>query len=188
MGTDCQNQPEVHAVTRALRAVARIAAPALVFKAEAIVGPPQLVPYLGIGRYAGKVSDLAYHNSLMVQVWSSLAARDGRLATEALRRFPAKPTTTAWATYLRGHDDIGWAVDDADAAAVGWGGESHRRFLSDFYSGRFDGSFARGLVFQENEATGDRRISGSAPSPAGVEGARHPGPPAGARRRLLLAH
>ena len=39
MGTDCQNQPEVHALTRALRAVARIAAPALVFKAEAIVGP-----------------------------------------------------------------------------------------------------------------------------------------------------
>ena len=30
-----------------------------------------------------------------------------------------KPTTTAWATYLRCHDDIGWAIDDADAAAVG---------------------------------------------------------------------
>ena len=42
MGTDCQNQPEVHALTQALRAVARIAAPALVFKAEAIVGPNEL--------------------------------------------------------------------------------------------------------------------------------------------------
>ena len=188
MGTDCQNQPEVHAVTRALRAVARIAAPALVFKAEAIVGPPQLVPYLGVGRHAGKVSDLAYHNSLMVQVWSSLAARDGRLATAALRRFPAKPSTTAWATYVRGHDDIGWAVDDADAAAVGWDGASHRAFLSDFYSGRFEGSFARGLVFQENEATGDRRISGSAASLAGLEAARTPDERAVAVRRLLLAH
>ena len=39
LGTDCQNQPEVHALTQALRAVARIAAPALLFKAEAIVGP-----------------------------------------------------------------------------------------------------------------------------------------------------
>ena len=188
LGTDCQNQPEVHAVTSALRAVARIAAPALVFKAEAIVGPPQLVPYLGVGRHAGKVSDLAYHNSLMVQIWSSLAARDARLATTALRRFPPKPTTTAWATYLRGHDDIGWAVDDADAQAVGWNGWAHRSFLSDFYSGAFPGSFARGLVFQENEATGDRRISGSAASLAGLQAATNPAEAELAVQRLVLAH
>ena len=47
MGTNRQNQPEVHAITQALRAVARIAAPALIFKAEAIVGPADLAPYLG---------------------------------------------------------------------------------------------------------------------------------------------
>ena len=75
MGTDCQNQPEVHAITQALRAVARMAAPALLFKAEAIVGPRDLVPYLGTGAHTGRVSDLAYHNSLMVQVWSMLADR-----------------------------------------------------------------------------------------------------------------
>jgi amylosucrase len=169
LGTDCQNQPEVHALTQALRALGRIAAPALVFKAEAIVGPDQLVHYLGTGPHSGKVSDLAYHNSLMVQLWSGLAARDARLATHALRRFPGKPSTTAWATYLRCHDDIGWAVEDADAEAVGWTGEGHRRFLSDFYSGAFPGSWARGLVFQENPVTGDRRISGTAASLAGLD-------------------
>ena len=169
LGTQCQNQPEVHSLTQALRACARIAAPALVLKAEAIVGPDQLVKYLGVGRYEGRVSDLAYHNSLMVQVWSALASQDARLMTTALRRFPAKPTSTAWATYLRCHDDIGWAIDDADAAAVGWSGEAHRRFLSDWYSGVHPGSGARGLVFQENPVTGDRRISGMAASLAGVE-------------------
>src|SRR4029078_5207303 len=35
-GTDCQNQPEVHQLLQALRAVARIATPAVAFKAEAI--------------------------------------------------------------------------------------------------------------------------------------------------------
>jgi amylosucrase len=191
LGTDCQNQPEVHALTQALRAAARIAAPALLFKAEAIVGPQQLVPYLGTGRHAGRVSDLAYHNSLMVQVWSSLAARDARLMTTALRRFPAKPSSTSWGTYLRCHDDIGWAIDDDDAAAVGWDGAGHRAFLSDWYAGRFDGSDARGLVFQENPATGDRRISGTAASLAGVETALTSGDPARvdlAVRRLLLGH
>jgi amylosucrase len=191
MGTDCQNQPEVHALTQALRAVARCVAPKLLFKAEAIVGPQQLVPYLGAGVHAGKVSDLAYHNSLMVQVWSSLAARDARLMTAALRRFPDKPRSTSWATYLRGHDDIGWAVDDADAEAVGWGGGPHRAFLSDWYSGEFPGSDARGLVFQQNLDTGDRRISGTAASLAGLEVALERGDDDAvdlALRRLLVAH
>ncbi len=169
LGTDSQNQPEVHALTRALRAVARIAAPSLVFKAEAIVGPAQLVAYLGVGEYAGVVSDLAYHNSLMVQIWSALATRDARLLVRALDHFPPKPTTTSWATYLRCHDDIGWAIDDADAASLGWGGPSHRAFLSRWYVGEHWGSFATGAAFQVNELTGDSRISGSAASLVGIE-------------------
>ena len=178
LGTTCQNQPEVHAITEALRAIAHIAAPSVVFKAEAIVAPDDLVAYLGRGRYAGRVSDLAYHNALMVQIWSALATRDGRLMAQALGRVPAIPTTTAWATYLRCHDDIGWAIDDADAAAVGWSGGAHRAFLSDYYTGVFPGSTARGEVFQPNELTGDRRVSGSAASLAGLEAALEDGDPA----------
>jgi amylosucrase len=183
LGTSCQNQPEVHDLTQALRTVARIAAPAVLFKAEAIVGPQDLMPYLGTGRHHGKVSDLAYHNSLMVQVWSMLASRDVGLASHALRQLPPPPSTTAWVTYARCHDDIGWAIDDADAAACGVTGFGHRGFLSDFYSGEFPGSWARGLVFQENEATGDRRISGSLASLAGLEA----GDPL-ARDRIRLVH
>ncbi len=171
LGTDGQNQPEVHVITQALRMVARIACPALAFKAEAIVGPADLVQYLGQGRHHGKVSDLAYHNSLMVQIWSMLAAGDATLAATALRSLPPAPSTTAWITYLRCHDDIGWAIDDADAAAVGLDGSAHRRFLSDYYAGLYPGSPARGLVFQANPATGDRRISGTAASLAGLEAA-----------------
>ncbi|SCX43006.1 amylosucrase [Klenkia marina] len=183
LGTNCQNQPEVHALTQALRAVARIACPALLFKAEAIVGPRDLVAYLGTGEHWGKVSDLAYHNGLMVQVWSMLAARDAVLGSHALQQLPVPPSTTAWITYVRCHDDIGWAIDDGDAAAVGLDGYAHRRFLSDWYSGDFPGSWARGLVFGENEATGDRRISGTAAALAGT-GTWDPQ----AVARVLLAH
>ena len=91
MGTACQNQPEVHALTQAMRAVAKMACPAVLFKAEAIVGPQDLVHYLGKGRHHAKVSDLAYHNGLMVQLWSMLASCDVRLATAALRRCPRSP-------------------------------------------------------------------------------------------------
>jgi len=169
MGTNCQNQPEVHSITQALRAISKIVTPSLIFKAEAIVGPQDVVHYLGQGKHAGKVSDLAYHNSLMVQIWSALAARDGRLLNTALSRFAPVPTTSAWATYLRCHDDIGWAIDDADAAAAGVNGAGHRNFCAEFYANEFEGSFARGVHFQSNPLTGDRRTSGSAASLIGIE-------------------
>ncbi|MGJ7440315.1 alpha-amylase family protein [Aquipuribacter sp. MA13-6] len=195
LGTASQNEPEVHALTQALRAALHIAAPGVLLKAEAIVGPRDLVPYLGTGRHHGRVSDLAYHNSLMVQVWSMLASRDVGLTVHALRQFDPVPTTTSWLTYVRCHDDIGWAVDDGDAAAVGLDGHAHRAFLSDFYSGGFPGGFGRGLVFQHNEETGDRRISGTAASLAGLDAALElPEGPARVAAldqvvaRLLLAH
>jgi amylosucrase len=191
MGTNCQNQPEVHSLLRALRACARVAAPAVIFKAEAIVGPDDLAPYLGVGRSHGHECDLAYHNSLMVQYWSALATRDTRLMTHVLSAFPRKPATTSWATYIRCHDDIGWAITEADAAAVGWTGPDHRAYLSMFYTGLFPGSFALGEVFQQNAVTGDSRISGSFASLAGLERAMAAGDAIAielAIGRILLGH
>ena len=188
LGTDCQGEPEVHAITQVLRAVTRIACPSVAFLAEAIVAPTKLLAYLGAGPYTGKVSDLAYHNSLMVQVWSMLAARDVRLAAQALGSLPPKPPTATWLTYLRCHDDIGWAIMDEDAAAVGVTGHGHRSFLAHWYAGDFPGSAARGLVFQYNPDTDDRRTSGSAASLIGLEAASSPAEVDRAAAALRLAH
>jgi amylosucrase len=171
MGTDCQNQPEAHLLVQAFRALTGLAAPGLALKAEAIVSPDMLVQYLGAHDRYQPECDLAYDNQLMVMLWSTLASRDVRLAEQALSRRRPAPQSTSWVTYVRCHDDIGWAVSDEDAAAVGLNGFSHRRFLNDYYSGRFAGSFARGALFQQNEATGDARISGSAASLCGIESA-----------------
>ncbi|WP_222634907.1 MULTISPECIES: alpha-amylase family protein [unclassified Rhodococcus (in: high G+C Gram-positive bacteria)] len=186
LGTNCQNQPEVHAITQALRATARIAAPATLFKAEAIVGPRDLLPYLGLGRHTGKVSDIAYHNSLMVHVWSMLASGSADLARHALGSLPPTPPSGTWVTYVRCHDDIGWAIDDGDAAGRGITGAGHRHFLADWYSGEFEGSWAEGVVFQHNPATGDRRISGTAAGLTGLGPSRKD--PDGAFARIFLAH
>ncbi len=171
LGTDSQNQPEAHLLLQAFRALTRLATPGLVLKAEAIVSPDMLVQYLGAHDRYRPECDLAYDNQLMVMLWSALASRDVRLAARALSRRRPAPAPTAWVTYLRCHDDIGWAVSDADAAAAGLDGFAHRRFLSDFYAGHFPGSFARGALFQQNLATGDARISGSAASLCGIESA-----------------
>ncbi len=171
VGTDSQNQPEVHLLLRSLRALVTVAAPGVAFKAEAIVAPQQLVLYLGAHERFHPECDLAYHNQLMVLLWSSLATRDVRLARTALSRMRPAPPSTSWVTYLRCHDDIGWAISDEDAWACGIDPHAHRSFLSDFYAGSHPGSFARGAVFQANPRTGDRRISGSAASLCGLEAA-----------------
>ncbi len=191
MDTDSQNQPEAHDLLQAFRALTRLAAPGLLFKAEAIVSPPQLIPYLGRGESTNRECEIAYHNVLMVLTWSSLAEQKALLMTHALRQMPAIPPSAAWITYIRCHDDIGWAITDEDAAAVGLSGYLHRAFLSDFYSGRFPHSFARGDTFQFNPKTGDRRISGSCASLAGLEIAleqKDPHRVALAIDRILLAH
>lgn len=74
MSTNCQNQPEAHALTQALCADVRTAAPAVDFKAEAIVAPENLTAYLGTKEQYDRVSELTYHNTLVVQTWSSLAS------------------------------------------------------------------------------------------------------------------
>ncbi|MGB3682389.1 MAG: alpha-amylase family protein [Rubrobacteraceae bacterium] len=190
-GTNCQNQPEVHDILQALRACTRIAAPAVIHKAEAIVAPHDLIHYLGTHSRYGKESDLAYHNSLMVHYWSSLASRETPLMTSVLRKFPEKPSNTAWGTYIRGHDDIGWAITEEDAEVVGVDGAAHRSFLSEYYTGAFPGSPARGAVYELNPLTGDRRVSGSTGSLAGLEAALENGdeePLDLSIRRILLGH
>ena len=176
-GTDCQNQPEVHQILRALRALLGIAAPGVLAKAEAIVAPQQLVQYLGAHERFQPECDLAYNNQLMVMLWSSLASRDVALARQSLAAMRPAPPSTSWVTYLRCHDDIGWAVSDEDAWAVGLDPAAHRRFLSDFYGGQHPGSFARGAVFQHNPRTGDSRTSGTAAALCGLDAARAEGDP-----------
>jgi amylosucrase len=184
LGTACENLPEVHMVLAALREVMRRVAPAVAFKAEAIVSPKQLVAYLG-------ECDLAYNNALMVMGWSSLATSRAELMAGTLRELPPPPPHAAWVTYVRGHDDIGWAITPEDAGRVGEDDHLHRRFLADFYAGEFPMSFARGARFQVQEASGESRTSGTAASLAGLEAALERGDDVAvelAIRRVLLLY
>ncbi len=166
LGTDCENQPEAHWILQAYNALCAIAAPSLLLKSEAIVHPDEVARYIRPDECR-----LSYNPLLMALLWEALATRDTRLLSASMRaRFPIDPECV-WVNYLRCHDDIGWTFDDAIAAKLGIDGAGHRRFLNDFYTGRFSGSFARGLPFQENPLTGDARISGTLASLAGVEAA-----------------
>lgn len=164
MGTGCENLPQAHTLIRAFNAVARVSAPALLFKSEAIVHPDDVVKYIDPAE-----CQLSYNPLLMALLWNTLATREVNLLGKALAERSAIHPGTAWVNYVRCHDDIGWTFSDEDAAVLGIQGDDHRQFLNEFYRGRFPGSFARGLPFQENPKTGDCRISGTCASLAGLE-------------------
>ncbi len=186
LGTNCENLPQAHQLIQAFNAVARIAAPALTFKSEAIVHPDEVVRYISPDE-----CQLSYNPLLMALAWNSLATRCVDLLKQALSERFKLPRGTAWVNYVRCHDDIGWTFSDEDAARLGVNGYDHRRFLNDFYTGRFEGSFALGLPFQENPKTGDMRISGMCASLAGLEKALLDANPVEVElsiRRILLLH
>ncbi len=186
LGTSSENEPEAHKLIQAFNAVARIAAPSLLFKSEAIVHPDDVVKYIGVHE-----CQLSYNPLLMALLWETLATREVKLLAASMHTRFRLPPGTAWVNYLRSHDDIGWTFDDEDARRLGIEPFGHRRFLNDFYVGRFPGSFARGVPFQENPDTGDARVSGTLASMAGLEQAVQADDPKLieiAIRRIILLH
>lgn len=163
-GTSCENLEEAHTLIQAFRAVAAIACPSLVFKSEAIVHPDEVVRYIGKDQ-----CELSYNPLQMALFWESLATRDTRLLRYSLRHRWYVPEACAWVNYIRCHDDIGWTFSDEDARTCGIDPVGHRAFLNRFYTGRHDGSFARGEAFQYNPENGDCRVCGTMASLAGLE-------------------
>lgn len=186
LGTSCQNLPEAHIIIRAFNALVRIAAPAMVFKSEAIVHPDEVRKYVSEAE-----CQLSYNPQLMALLWNSLATRKIKLLKHAMERRFAIPDGCAWVNYVRCHDDIGFAFSDDDVLDLGLEPGAHRRFLTEFFTGRFPGSFARGMPFQENPATGEARISGTCASLTGLEKGLHSQDEAEiefAVQRILLIH
>jgi amylosucrase len=93
------------------------------------------------------------------------------LLYQGVKNLPAKLERATWLNYVRCHDDIGFGFDDNDIRAAGYEPFAHRQFLINYFSGQFDASPSRGMIFMRNDATGDARICGSLASLAGLESA-----------------
>ncbi len=163
MGTNCENLPQAHDILAAFNLLVQVAAPAMIFKAEAIVHPDE------IAKYIGRECAISYNPLLMVLLWEALATGWTRLLQHSMIKRFAIPENTAWVNYVRSHDDIGWGFANEDCAEIGIDGGIHRIFLNAFYTGHAEGSFAVGLPFGYNARTGDMRICGTTASLAGLE-------------------
>ena len=186
MGTTCENLPPVHNIIRAFNALVRIAAPAMMFKSEAIVHPDDVASYI-----SAEECQLSYNPTFMALIWEALATREIKLLRHSMSKRFDIPAGTAWINYVRVHDDIGWSFADEDALEMGISGFDHRLFLNQFYTGKFTGSFATGLPFNYNPVNQDMRICGTCASLAGLEQGLSVGNPLyteDALRRIILIH
>ncbi len=169
IGSTCQNEREAHLILQLLKDCCQVAAPGVLFIAEAIVAPVEVIKYFGEDAVIAKECEIAYNATYMALLWDAVATKNTKLLNLGIKNLPVKLERATWLNYVRCHDDIGLGFDDQDIVLAGYEPTSHRKFLVDYFTGNFDDSHARGLPFGHNEKTGDARISGSLASLVGLQ-------------------
>ncbi|RDH85116.1 MAG: alpha-amylase [endosymbiont of Escarpia spicata] len=186
IGTTCQNEREAHLILQLMKDCCQVTAPGVLFIAEAIVAPLEIIKYFGEDAIIAKECEIAYNATFMALLWEAVATKNANLLNQGIRSLPDKLDRATWLNYIRCHDDIGLGFDDADIIKAGYNPYAHRRFLVDYFTGQFEGSEARGQPFGRNAKTGDARISGSLTSLIGLEAALERGDEAAVDRALKL--
>lgn len=177
IGSTCQNEHEAHLILQLMKDCCQVAAPGVLFIAEAIVAPVEVAKYFGEDAIHAKECEIAYNATFMSLLWDAVATKSTRLLNQGIKNLPDKLERATWLNYIRCHDDIGLGFDDEDIRLAGYQAIPHRRFLIDYFTGVFENSAARGKPFGHNAKTGDARISGSLASLAGLETALEKGDP-----------
>jgi amylosucrase len=191
IGSTCQNEREAHLILQLLKDCCQVTAPGVVFIAEAIVAPVEVIKYFGEDAVIAKECEIAYNATFMALLWDAVATKNTRLLNQGIKSLPVKLERATWLNYVRCHDDIGLGFDDRDILLCDYEPTSHRKFLIDYFTGQYDNSHARGLPFGQNKKTGDTRISGSLASLVGLEYALEVGDDKGIRdaiKLILLLH
>ncbi|MCG7968597.1 MAG: alpha-amylase family glycosyl hydrolase [Candidatus Thiodiazotropha taylori] len=171
IGTTSQNEREAHLLLQLMKDCCQVTAPGVLFIAEAIVAPVEITKYFGEDAVIAKECEIAYNATFMALIWDAVATKNTKLLRQGIQSLPTKLDRATWLNYLRCHDDIGLGFDDADIQRAGYQPLAHRKFLVEFFTGRYDDSPARGAPFGVNLKTGDARISGSLASLVGLEAA-----------------
>jgi len=191
IGTICQNEREAHLILQLMKDCCQVTAPGVLFIAEAIVAPVEIIKYFGEDAIIAKECEIAYNATFMALLWDAVATKNTHLLNQGIRSLPDKLERATWLNYVRCHDDIGLGFDDADIVQAGYEPSAHRRFLVDYFTGTYADSPARGHPFGRNEKTGDVRISGALASLASLESALESNDPTAIQRSvdlILLLH
>lgn len=171
LGTNCRNLPQVHTIVRIMRMICEIVCPGVLLLGEVVMEPEKVVPYFGT--VEKPECHMLYNVTTMATTWHTVATKDARLLRRQMDIINSLPKDYVFLNYLRCHDDIGWGLDYKWLKQFGVEEVAHKRYLSDFFTGKFPGSFGRGELYNDDPTSGDARQCGTTASLCGVEKAAY---------------
>ena len=176
LGTNCRNLPQVHTLARMLRMVCEIVCPGVLLLGEVVMEPAKVAPYFGTTEKPE--CHMLYNVTTMATTWHTLATGDVSLLKRQMEAVCALPKDFLFLNYLRCHDDIGWGLDYPWLnQRFGTDEVAHKRYLNDWFTGRWPGSDARGELYNDDPRLGDARLCGTTASLCGLEAADFEGDP-----------
>lgn len=171
LGTTCRNLPQVHNIVRMIRMICEIVCPGVLLLGEVVMEPEKVVPYFG--SVEKPECHMLYNVTTMATTWNTVATRDARLLRQQMDIINRLPKDYVFLNYLRCHDDIGWGLDYGWLGQFGIDEVAHKKYLSDFFTGNYENSFARGELYNADPTSGDARQCGTTASLCGIEKAAY---------------
>ena len=170
LGTNCRNLPQVHTLVRMMRMVCEIVCPSVLLLGEVVMEPAKVAPYFGTPEKPE--CHMLYNVTTMATTWHTLATGDVSLLKRQMDLVCALPKDFLFLNYLRCHDDIGWGLDYPWLGQTSGTSEvAHKKYLNDWFTGRWPGSSSRGELYNDDPRLGDARLCGTTASLCGTEAA-----------------
>ena len=169
LGTQCRNLPQVHTIVRMMRMICEIVCPSVLLLGEVVMEPSKIAPYFGT--VEKPECAMLYNVTTMASTWNTVATRDVRLIERQFNELARLPKNYVFLNYLRCHDDIGWGLDYDWLAGHGTQQAPHKKFLNDYFTGKFEGSVSRGELYNDDPVLQDARLCGTTASLCGIEAA-----------------
>lgn len=167
LGTNCRNLPQVHTMVRMMRMICEIVCPGVLLLGEVVMEPAKVVPYFGT--VDKPECHLLYNVTTMASTWHTVATRDVSLLRRQLDIVASLPKDYTFQNYLRCHDDIGWGLDYDYLKNFAIQEVPHKKYLNDFFTGKYPDSFGRGELYNDDPRLGDARLCGTTASLCGIE-------------------
>ena len=189
LGTNCRNLPQVHTIVRMLRMICETVCPGVLLLGEVVMEPEKVVPYFGT--VEKPECHMLYNVTTMATTWHTAAVSDVSLLKRQMDIIDSLPRQYVFLNYLRCHDDIGWGLDYGWLRGQGLEEVAHKRYLNDYFTGKYPGSDSRGELYNDDPRLGDARLCGTTASLCGLEEAMERKDPEGERRaadRDLMLH
>ena len=169
LGTQCRNLPQVHSIVRMMRIICEIVCPSVLLLGEVVMEPSKIAPYFGT--VEKPECNMLYNVTTMASTWNSVGTRDIRLLERQMNELAKLPKNYVFLNYLRCHDDIGWGLDYDWLKSQGMEQAPHKKYLNDYFIGKFEGSVSRGELYNDDPILQDARLCGTTASLCGIEAA-----------------